>query len=425
MTMKLKVLITLLGSVCLVNGAHASGFALIEQSASGMGNAYAGQAAVAEDASTIFFNPAGLTRLSGRQLVAAGHVIVPGAEFSDSGSSVGPTQTELGGDGGNAGVPALVPNLFYAMPIGERITFGLGISAPFGLITEYDKSWIGRFQAVKSDLQTININPSLGYKVNDAWSVGAGLNAQQAKAELSKIANYGAAGAFFADQEGLATVEGDDWGWGYNLGFLYTPRADIRIGFSYRSKINYTLEGNVSYANRPALLAGALPDGPVTAKATMPASASLSLYKVLSPSWDLLADATWTEWSLFDRLTVLRPGGAVVDDTIENWHNTWRFSLGATRHVGEHLSWRFGVALDESPVPDTHRTPRIPDEDRVWLAAGLQYRLDKKRWLDAGYTHIFVKDPHVNIAANASTGTLNGRYENQIDILSVQYTHNF
>lgn len=423
--MKLKALMALLGPVFLVHGAPASGFALIEQNASGMGTAFAGQAAVAEDASTVFFNPAGLTRLSGRQLVAAGHVIQPSANFSDSGSSVGPTQTELGGSGGNAGVLAVVPNLFYAMPIGNRMAFGLGISDPFGLVTEYEKNWIGRFQAVKSDLQTININPSLGYKVNDAWSVGIGLNAQQAKAELSKMANYGAAGAFFADQEGLATVEGDDWGWGYNLGFLYEPRADIRVGFSYRSKIDYTLEGNVSYANRPALLAAAIPNGPVSANVTMPASASLSLYKVLSPTWDLLADATLTEWSLFDRLTVLRPGGAVLDDTIENWHNTWRCSLGATWHVGEHLSWRFGVAFDESPVPDAHRTPRIPDADRFWLAAGLQYRMDNKRRMDVGYTHIFVEGSRVNIAANASTGTLVGRYDNQIDILSVQYTQNF
>lgn len=423
--MKLKVLIALLGPVFVVHGAYASGFALIEQSASGMGNAFAGQAAVAEDASTVFFNPAGLTRLSGRQLVAVGHVILPSAKFSDSASSVGPTQTELGGNGGGAGVPALAPNLFYSMPIGNRMAFGLGISAPFGLVTEYDKNWIGRFQAVKSDLQTININPSLGFKVNDTWSVGVGLNAQQAKAELSKMANYGAAGAIFADQEGLATVEGDDWGWGYNLGVLFEPRPDTRVGFSYRSKIDYTLDGKVSYADRPALLAGAIPDGPVSAKTTMPASASLSLYKVLSPSWDLLADATWTEWSLFDRLTVLRPGGAVVDDTIENWHNTWRISLGANHHVSEHLSWRFGAAFDESPVPDAHRTPRIPDADRFWLAAGLQYRMDKKRWLDVGYTHIFVEGSRVNIAANASTGTLDGRYDNQIDILSVQYTHNF
>lgn len=412
-------------SMGLAAGAQASGFALIEQNASGMGHAFAGQAALAADASTVFFNPAGLTRLPGRQWVLAGHAIVPSAKFSDSGSTLGPTQTDPGGDGGDAGRAALLPNLFHAMPLGGGITFGLGISAPFGLVTEYDRDWIGRFQAVKSDLRTLNVNPSLGFRLDDAWSVGAGLNAQQAKAELSKMANYGAAGAPFADREGLATVRGDDWGWGYNLGLLYEPRADLRIGFGYRSRIDYTLEGRVSYANRPAPLADMLPDGPVSARATLPASASLSLYKALSPAWDLLADATWTEWSLFDRLTVRRPDGRVVDDTVENWRDTWRLSLGATRHVGEKLSWRFGLAFDESPVPDARRTPRIPDQDRYWLAAGLQYRMDARRTLDLGYTHILVPDARVNITANPASGTLAGRYENQIDILSVQYSHTF
>lgn len=421
----------------LASGAQASGFALIEQNASGMGNAYAGQAAVAADASTVFFNPAGLTRLPGRQVALAGHVIVPSSKFSDSDSSVGPTQTDLGGEGGDSGQAAFVPNLFVALPVGGRTTLGLGVSAPFGLVTEYDRDWIGRFQAVKSDLKTLNVNPSLAFKLDETWSVGIGLNAQQAKAELTKMANYGAVAVLmhqqnaafdptpYLDAEGLAKVKGDDWGWGYNLGLLYEPRADLRIGFSYRSKVDYTLEGRVAYANRPAPQAGLLPDGPVSARATLPASASISLYKVLSPAWDLLADATWTEWSLFDRLTVLRPGGTVVDDTIENWHDTWRLSLGATRHVGEKLSWRFGVAFDESPVPDSHRTPRIPDQDRYWLAGGLQYRIDRQRRLDLGYTHIFVPRSRVDITANATTGTLDGRYDNHIDILSIQYTHNF
>ncbi len=411
--------------IYLANGAQASGFALIEQNASGMGNAYAGQAAVAEDASTVFFNPAGLTRLNGRQMVVAGHVILPSAEFSNSGSGAAPNQAgqPLGGSGGNAGESALAPNFFYATPLGHGLGFGLGISAPFGLVTEYDADWVGRFHAVKSDLQTININPSLGYKVNDAWSVGFGLDAQHAKAELSKMANYG---AFVPDLQGLVTVEGDDWGWGYNLGVLFEPRPDTRLGFNYRSKIDYVLEGTATYTNYPGLGGPSL-SLPVTAKVSMPASASLSLYKVVSPTWDMLADVTWTEWSLFDRLTVLRSNGAVVDNTIENWHNTWRFSMGANRHVSEHLTWRFGVAFDESPVPNANRTPRIPDADRLWLAVGLQYRMDGKRSLDAGYTHIFVDDSRVNIPSDPTSGTnhLVGSYENHIDILSVQYTHNF
>ena len=407
--------------------AQAAGFALIEQNASGLGNAYAGQAAVAQDASTVFFNPAGMSRLDGRQLVAAAHAILPSAEFADTGSTLSLNQATLGGNGGDAGTLALAPNLFYVMPLGERMRFGLGISAPFGLVTEYDPNWAGRFHAVKSDLQTINVNPSLAYKINDTWSAGLGINAQQAKAELSKMANYGAAGAPFANLEGLATVKGDDWGWGYNLGILYEPSADLRIGFSYRSKIDYILEGTVTYGNRPIALAGvpSLQDGPVTAKTAMPASASLSLYKVLSPGWDLLADASWSQWNVFDRLTVRRTSGLLVDDTIENWHNSWRFSLGANRHVSERMTWRFGLAFDESPVPDATRTPRIPDADRFWLALGLQYRMDKKRALDVGYTHIFVDNSRINISPTATVGALVGNYENKIDILSAQYTHSF
>lgn len=407
--------------------AQGAGFALIEQNASGLGNAYAGQAAVAEDASTIFFNPAGMTRLAGREMVVAAHTIVPSAKFTDTGSTLSLNQAILGGNGGDAGTLALAPNFYYVMPLGERMRFGLGISAPFGLVTEYDPNWAGRFHAVKSDLMTININPSLAYRVNDSWSIGFGVNAQQAKAELSKKANYGAAGAPFANLEGLATVEGDDWGWGYNLGVMFEPRADVRVGLSYRSKVDYTLEGTVTYGNRPLALAGVptLQDGPVTAKTTMPASFSLSLYKVLSPGWDMLADATWTQWSLFDRLTVRRTSGLLVDDTIENWKNTWRLSLGATRHVSERVSWRFGFAYDESPVPDATRTPRIPDADRYWLAIGLQYRSGKQQTFDVGYTHIFVDDPTLNIPATATVGALVGNYENKIDILSAQYTRKF
>jgi long-chain fatty acid transport protein len=246
----MRLRLTVAWLALLAGNAQAAGFALIEQNASGLGNAYAGQAAAAEDASTIFFNPAGMTRLGGKQLLAAAHAILPSAKFSDTGSNNAPTQTEFGGNGGDAGTTALVPNVYFTMPLGKGITGGLGISAPFGLVTEYDNTWVGRFHAVKSDLKTININPSLAFKANDAWSVGFGINAQQAKAELSKMANYG---ALVADSEGLAIVEGDDWGWGYNLGVLFEPRPDVRVGFSYRSKVDYELEGTVTYTNHPAL----------------------------------------------------------------------------------------------------------------------------------------------------------------------------
>jgi len=140
---------------------QAAGFALVEQNASGLGNAYAGQAASAQDASTIFFNPAGMTLLPDAQLVVAGHLIQPSAKFSGTFSApVG------GGQGGDAGGLAFVPNLYFALPLTSSVSLGVGINAPFGLKTDYDAGWVGRFQALKSDLKTINVNPSIAWKLN-------------------------------------------------------------------------------------------------------------------------------------------------------------------------------------------------------------------------------------------------------------------
>ena len=436
--MKARGLMSLMGSLWLVGTAHGAGFALIEQNASGMGNAYAGAAAVAEDASTIFFNPAGLTLQQGTQAVAALHAIGPSAKFSNGGS-VAATMQALGGNGGDAGGWAAVPNLYLAMDLRPGVRFGLGINAPFGLKTEYDPSWTGRFQAVTSDLKTLNVNPTLAFKLNDAWSLGIGLNAQQVKAELSNKANYSAfiavasgGGILTPNLEGLGVVKGDDWSWGGNIGLLYAPSADLRVGANYRSAIKYKLEGTASFSNVPvtvspavnAALAAQFAAGPVTASVKMPDTFSLSLFKALDTRWDLLADATWTNWNVFKTLAVVRSSGAPLSSTAENWKSTWRYSLGANFHPNRNMTWRFGVAYDPTPVPDANRTPRIPDESRTLLALGGQYRYSKHSAVDFGYAHLFVKDATINSTV-AGAGTLNGTYDNHVDILSVQYTHSF
>lgn len=404
--------------------SHAAGFALIEQGASGLGNAYAGAAAVAEDASTVYFNPAGMTLLPDRQLVVVGNLIKPSAEFQNGGSTAAPLQT-LGGTGGDAGGLALVPNFYYVHPVNKELALGIGVNAPFGLKTEYDQTWMGRFQAVTSEVQTINVNPSLSYKLNDTVLLGIGLSAQYIDAKLTNMVNYSAlaGGALGANLQGLAEVKGDDYGWGYNLGALFIL-GDTRVGIAYRSEVDYTLEGNVSFANVPAPIAGSLQAGPVTADVTMPASASLSLFHKLSPSVDVLADITWTGWNAFDALTVRRTSGTVVSSTSENWQDSWRYSLGVTWHQDAAWTWRAGVAYDETPVEDAYRTPRIPDERRTWVALGGQYRLSGKSALDFGYAYLFVEDASSNSTV-AGAGTLRGNYENSVNILSAQYTHSF
>lgn len=383
--------------------AHAAGFALIEQNASGLGNAYAGAAAVAEDASTVYFNPAGMTLLPDRQLVLAGHLIRPKAEFSGTVSpAVG------GGQGGDAGDWALVPNAYVAFRLTPDVHLGVGLNSPFGLKTEYDSDWIGRYQAIKSDLKTINLNPSMAYKVSDTLSLGAGLNVQWIEATLTnRIPILG---------QPLVTIKGDDYGWGYNLGALWQVTPATRVGLSYRSEVDYTLEGTSSTT---APVVGML-NGPVTAEVTLPDSASLSLFHNLSPQWDLLADVTWTGWSDFDDLPIR---GTINKTTIENWDDILRYSLGATWHMNDKLSLRGGIAYDEAPVSDADRTPRIPDGARTWVAVGGQYRLSRQSVLDFGYAHLFVNDPGLQSVDNGTT--LNGEFDSQVDILSAQLTLNF
>ena len=253
--------------------ALGSSFALQEQSGSGVGNAFAGGAAVAEDASTIYTNPAGMSRLPGIQGVVAGDVICLSAKFSDNGSLPAAFQP-LGDNGGNAGTCAVVPSLYLAVPINKQFAFGLGIGAPFGLKTEYDTSWLGRFQAIKSEVKTLNINPALSWKVTDMVTVGAGVNWQQIKATLTNAVNYSGALAVAAQQaaetglippsvippilagtaglESQAAVNGSDSAWGWNIGVLIEPDKDTRIGAQYRSTIKYTISGQVDF-NNPAL----------------------------------------------------------------------------------------------------------------------------------------------------------------------------
>ncbi|MFP5418183.1 MAG: OmpP1/FadL family transporter [Gammaproteobacteria bacterium] len=381
--------------------SHSAGFALIEQNASGLGNAYAGQAASAQDASTIYFNPAGLTLLPDRQLVLAGHLIKPQAEFSGS-STIG------GGNGGDAGSLALVPNAYLAYRLTPEVHVGVGINAPFGLKTEYDSTWAGRTQAIKSELKTINVNPSIGWKVTPTLSLGAGLSIQYAKATLTN--NAGAAG--------LATIKGDNYdGWGYNLGALWQVTPATRIGLAYRSEVDQKLEGTAEFS----IVTSA--NTPVTAKVTLPDSASLSVLHKLTPSLDLLADITWTGWSDFDELRIVRSNGTTLGVTPENWDDSYRYSVGVNYRLNDKLTLRSGVAYDETPVSDTFRTARIPDESRTWLAFGVQYRLSASSSIDFGYAHLFIKDASIN--KTESGVTLTGTYDASVDILSAQFTHNF
>jgi len=428
----------------MAGAGHGSGFALLEQNASNLGNAYAGMAAIAEDASTIWFNPAGMTRLPGRQVVGALHAIRPSADFSNTGSTLAPAQVSLGGNGGDGGDWAAVPNGYLSWQVNPNLFLGVALNVPFGLTTNWDAGWVGRFHSLKSELKTININPSIAFKVNDMISIGGGISYQMADAELTQSVNYSAAaaaagvlGAVGVGSEGVVTIKGSDESWGFNLGVLFNASADTRFGVSYRSSINYKLAGTASFTNRPAILGAGIPDSNVTADVKMPSSVSASVFHRLNSKWDVMADISWTDWSTIGSLNIMRSNGALAGRALTslplNWSDTWRFSVGATYHVDDRWSLRFGAAYDESPVPDVDRTPRIPDQDRTWLALGAQFRLSKTAALDFGYVHVFVKDASSNLCPPAAAATfacagrnnLVGNYEASVDIISAQLTYKF
>jgi len=399
-----------------VSQAHASAFALIEQSASGLGNSYAGAAAAADDASIIFYNPAGMSLLPGGMQVSAGLALINlSAKFSDSGSTAPAGIGSLGGNGGDAGGLSAVPNVYFAMDLAKDWKLGVGVSVPFGLKTEYDPTWVGRFQAIKSDIKTYNINPSVSYKLDDKTSFGFGLNYQKIDAELSRAVVIG------PGAETVATVKGDDTSWGFNAGAMFQLAPDTRLGVSYRSSIKYNVSGTVNVAAVPAL------NGNANVDIKMPDTFSIALNHRLDSKWTLLGDVTWTGWSKIKDLTIVTSNGQPPNVTQENFKNTWRVGVGAVHRASDAWSLKMGLAYDQTPVNDTDRTARLPDNDRLWLSFGGQYKMSKDSTLDLGYAHLFIKDAPINQngGSAAANGQLVGTYKGSVDIFGAQFAYRF
>lgn len=427
--------------------SFAAGFALIENSASGMGSAFASGGAAAEDASSLYFNPASMALLADRQLSVAGHFIRPSAAFSNNASTTA-TGDPLQGGEGDGGVDALVPNLYYTMAYSSKLNVGLAVNAPFGLSTKYDDTWVGRYHAVRSELTTVNINPSLSYRLTPQWILGGGLNAQYLKVDLSSAVDFygvctstlpaaacASQGLVAQQSDGFATVSGTNWAYGWNLGAIYQHNQATRLAFAYRAGIKQDVDGSADFtvpANAAFLTsAGAFRDSAARASVDLPAVASLSVYHQSNAQLALMADATWTQWGHFHELRVVYANPAQPDSvTTENWRNSWRLALGGKYQYRNNLALRAGIAYDQSPVPDAeHRTPRMPGNDRKWLSLGLNYVLASDMSVDLGYSHLFVSNTPINNTLESDAAniqhTLSGTYANAVDIASAQLNWNF
>lgn len=404
----------------LATGALGSGFQLQEQNASGLGLAYSGMAAAVQDASTVFWNPAGQALLPGVQGAFSINYIAPSMKYTD-GPSPPPAVSNvnpLAGNDGNAGEDALVPALYASWMINPQWSVGLGINAPFGLTTDWGSPWQGQFHALKSEIETLNINPTVAFKLNNAIQLGAGIGYQRLKATLTQAAN--AAGS------AIAQVEGEDWAWGWNVGALFALGPDTRIGLTYRSTMKYDISADLTF-NTPALAAA---QGTVSANIKLPDTFSAAVSHQLNPKIRLLADWTWTGWDTIQNLTLVRTSGPLagtnLSNTALNFKTSWRVGGGIEYEVSQPVLLRAGIAYDTSPVQDQFRTPRLPDNDRTWLSIGARIKPSPNWWFDLGYTYIWVHDAPSQLTPNTlPNGNLVGTYKANINIVGAQASFKF
>lgn len=431
----------------LTGSAGGAGFALIEQDVPGMGTAYAGAAATADSLGTLYFNPAGMTRLSGTRATAAAHLVLPSSKFRNTGSTFVLGGAPIpGSNGGDAGGLAAIPHAYFTHQMDDRTWLGFAVNAPFGLTTEYDSDWVGRYHAIRSAVKTINLNPSLAYRMSDRLSLSAGLNVMYLEGEFTNAIDFGTLNQIPAIQGGLggalgpagpgqadgrSAIEGDSWGYGFNLGALIELDDSTRIGLHYRSEMEHDIDGDVRFDLPSPALAGVFSNAGVKADVTLPASFSLSAYHRVNDQWAIMADYTWTGWSSIPELRFDFANGLPDGVTTFDWKDTDRVSAGATyTPAGSGWTYRFGAAWDESPIRDTaSRTPRLPDNDRIWLAVGAGWSPTPEITVDIGYAHLIIDDPEIAKTGaepeDVTRGALNGSYDSRVDILSVQATYRF
>lgn len=451
--------------IFLTQPAHAGGFALIEHGASGLGNAYAGAAAVSADTSTVWFNPAGMSEIDGREMAFGLHLLSTSTDWTDEGTSLG---SRLGGaevsgpETASPGTVSTLPNFYYVAPINDQWSYGLSVGVPYGSATEYDSDWKGRYTTVESGINVIDINPALSYQLSDKVRLGFGISLQQLSAELGSNVDSGAVCLGYADildssftsadcvnagltpgnlvNDSTAEITGDSVAFGFNLGALFLPTEGVKLGVAYRHSIDHELDGDVDFGVNPALRAlldgntgvqsqaltqGFLLDGSALAQVELPATLSFSGAWQVNDKVELLSDLTWTGWSSFQELRVVYANPAQPDTlSVQEWEDVLRFSAGINYSYSPKMVLRAGYAFDEEPIPGPdRRTARIPGNDRTWISFGLGYKVSEKFSFDVGYAHIMLDETVIDNTDPESNGTgsvVRGVYDPSIGILSAQ-----
>lgn len=389
--------------------SFAGGFQLSEENVSGLGNAYAGTGALAEDASIGFWNPAGLSRIDRYQFVASGSVLnlnnnvrISSANSNYLTDPLNPHAT-VGNNREEAGGWHVIPALHFATPKFGQFSFGLGVTTPFGLTTSYTKSSKSRYFGTYSHLTAVNIGPSVAYQLNRYISFGVGFDAQYLTADLHQQVPLN--GTYDAEFQNKA----DDWGYGWNVGTALCFDTGTHVGLSYRSRVQHTIDGD-AFIKSPAVAPIINAKGPASTSITLPDSANFSVVQDINDCWSILGSVYWTHWSLIDTVKLkykkalggVFPNGLKLDLAFDD---SMKYALAVNYRPDQCWKLRMGVAYDETPVRNAGtRSFRLPDNDRVWLSFGAQYKVNNQFTVDAAYTHIFVYDTDINAKLTTASG---------------------
>ncbi len=433
--------------------ARSGGFQLPALCVKCSGSANAGTAALAQTPSTLAFNPAGLALLPGRQVEAAFNLVRPVVDYTDDGST-DPFGAPLSGPGTHNGAPlSWTPGLYYSQPGPANVSFGIGVDVPYGLVTDYDWGWVGRYHALHSEVTTLDINPALAYRVNRYLSLGAGIDLVYGTAELTNAIDFGslltaqlggpvpALGVVPANPklDGESRLSGDDWALGWNLGVLWEIDPQTRFGVAYRSKVDFTLEGEHEIRVPMAVTqvtAGAMGTEVLssTARLTLPATLRLGLVRDLGRDWSVMAGALWTGWHNFQEIRIRYQDGRPDFVDPQDWNDAWQFNLGAEYRYDPQWSFRAGFIYDQSPIPQATKGPRVVERDPRWITLGASYAVRDNLVVDFAYSYVLIGDFSVDLreqtTPQASGGALQGNrltgdYSDYADMASLGLRYRF
>ncbi|MCD7097786.1 outer membrane protein transport protein [Stenotrophomonas sp. MMGLT7] len=444
---RITAVATGIAAVLAFGQAHGAAFQLKENSAKGLGRAFAGAASAPDDAAIIVNNPAGMRQLDGRQFQVDVSAISFSAKYrGEGGNHVGPTGPGTGtaisgGNGGDAGMIAPVPAAYFHLPFGENDNMHLGasLSVPFGFKTEYDRDWVGRYHGVKTELQAVDVGLAFSYDVNPYVSFGASVFAERLDVDLTSAMDLGAAlygvvpGFVPGGADGYNRIKGNNTEVGFTLGSLFSIDENTHIGFTYRSEVEHKIsDGTARFtadgtAGTQALAVlrtqGLFVDSKGRATITLPASASASFTHRINDQWSIMADVTRTAWSKFDRVLVDLDSGQQLPLEF-HYRDTTFASIGADYRLSDTVTLRGGLAYDQTPTTSAHRDVRVPDASRKWVSLGMSWTPSERAEYNFGYTHLFTSDPTIDLTS-AYGSTLAGSYDVVGDVLAASVNYKF